>query len=624
MIVAFNPHFPPELASLTVGETFDRSHNETLDILATTGLIGLAVYLLLFGSLFYYGLKWLRLVQGSRQRVFLFLWLGGGLAGALLPWLLEGKWRFSGLGLPFGTITGLVIYLILCPLSCPRKEDAGELHRSIILVALLSAIMAHFIEIQSGIAIVATRTYFWLYAALMIVIGFYRRGLAPAGAPMPVQVARRRRVRRRRDKVSQPFLREPELEHASIVTISLLTGLILATLAFSFPNLQLNLQGRGISILALLFAVWLISGLTLVVRSSDSVEGQDSFLIYTLLSVGWFFLFVLGHWFSVQLSSDPASALVVYYVYLFLTMGAVAVALFREELLPAPLWCKSRGWFYPLLVAAVIPLISVTNLDPIMADVYYKQGMSYADNGQWDSSITSFQRALKLAPDQDFYYIFLAGAYVEKAKAALGPDEKATWLEEGQKALERGKELNPLNPDHTAKLGLLHRAWGEMATEPAERRDKLRQGLEYYGQASTLSPYSPPILTEWGQVYHLLGEYDKAIEKYQRALQLNREYLKAYLLLGDTYIAMGELDKAAKAYKQAVNLDAEGALQLKRRAVEEVPGDYAGHQSLALLYEQLGQKDLALSEATRARNLAPASEKSNLESFMVQLESQEK
>jgi tetratricopeptide (TPR) repeat protein len=117
-----------------------------------------------------------------------------------------------------------------------------------------------------------------------------------------------------------------------------------------------------------------------------------------------------------------------------------------------------------------------------------------------------------------------------------------------------------------------------------------------------------------------MGEYDQAIEKYQRALQLNRAYLKAYLLLGDAYVAMGALDQAAGVYQQAVRLDPQGALQLKRMAVEETPGDYVGHQSLALLYDQLGQRDLALSEAIRARDLAPASERAGLERFIARLE----
>ncbi|HID86511.1 MAG TPA: hypothetical protein EYP55_03925, partial [Anaerolineae bacterium] len=290
LIVAFNPHFQPELASLMIGETFDRAHNETLDVLAMTGLMGLAVYLLLFGSLFYYGLKWLGLIQGSRQRrIFLALWLGGGLVGGLLPRLLEGTWRFSGVGLPFGTMAGFAIYLILYPLSHVREEEAGELHRSIpsirlrllrtsILAALLSAILAHFIEIQSGIAIAATRTYFWLYAALMVVLGFYRRGLVPAGAPAPAQATPGRRARRRRGKISRPPSRELEPGRAFVLSLSLLTGLILATLTLSFPGFQFNLRRGGMGVLGLLFAVWLGGGLTLV-RSSRE---EDPLSLYPL------------------------------------------------------------------------------------------------------------------------------------------------------------------------------------------------------------------------------------------------------------------------------------------------------------------------------------------------------
>lgn len=614
LLVAFNPYSPPALAALKVGETFDRAHNETLDVLATTGLLGLAVYLLLFGSVFYYGLQWLGLIQGSRQRLtFLSLWLGGGIAGGLLPWLLEGQWRFSGVGLPFGTMVGLVSYLLLPSLSRLRKDDAGEFHRSLLLVALLSAIMAHFIEIQSGIAIVATRTYFWLYAALLVVIGFYGRGLTLAEAPVPAQTVPGRRRRRRGEKGSQSLARWLELGHVSVISISLLTGLILATLAFAFLGFQPNMQRQALGILGLLLAVWLVGGLTLALRPSDSAEGGDRLTIYPLLSVGWFFIFVLGHWPSLQFIGDAASVLVVYnlYVYLFLTIGAIAVTLLREAPLPALLWRRSRVWLYPVLVVAVILLIYVTNLNPIRADIYYKQGMSYANTGQWNASIASFQQALKIAPHQDFYCIFLAGACVEKAKTAASAGERTAWLEEARMALERGKALNPLNPDHASKLGLLYRVWGEMATEPAERREKLQQAAEYYAQAARLSPHSLPILTEWGQVYHLLGAYDQAIEKYQSALQLNSRYSKAYLLLGDTYMAMGDgdMEQAEKTYQQAVELDKES---------------FQAHSGLGQVYARQGKIEAAIAELQMARDLAPASEKLRLEEFIAQLKAQKR
>lgn len=113
MIAALGPYLPPDLASLKPGETFDRSHNETLDVLATTGFIGLAAYLLLFGSLFHYSLKYLGLISSSRHRsLFVLLSSVGGIAGGLLPWLLEGEWRFAGLGIPAGMLLALAIYLM--------------------------------------------------------------------------------------------------------------------------------------------------------------------------------------------------------------------------------------------------------------------------------------------------------------------------------------------------------------------------------------------------------------------------------------------------------------------------------------------------------------------------------
>ena len=37
---------------------------------------------------------------------------------------------------------------------------------------LLAALVAHFIEINFGIAIVATRMLFWIYVGLLIVVGY--------------------------------------------------------------------------------------------------------------------------------------------------------------------------------------------------------------------------------------------------------------------------------------------------------------------------------------------------------------------------------------------------------------------------------------------------------------------
>jgi hypothetical protein len=139
-----------------------------------TGILGLAVYLALFGSLFYYGLKWLGLVPGKRERnLYLALYLLGG-AVAAFGFVRWGGVKFLGVALPFGMVMGVVIYMILISLFS-RVHSSGTYRQSLrlyLLLGLLAAVVAHFVEINFGIAIAATRTYFWVYGALILLVGY--------------------------------------------------------------------------------------------------------------------------------------------------------------------------------------------------------------------------------------------------------------------------------------------------------------------------------------------------------------------------------------------------------------------------------------------------------------------
>lgn len=174
MYVAYNRFYPPELALVEKRNASpDRAHNETWDALATTGLAGLLVYLLLFGAVIYYALKWLGFVRSKRQK---YWFLGYSLLGGFLSTLLFVSWRgvtYLGVALPFGMLLGMIGYLLISSLAgwfAPITTSAGRM-RAYLLLGFLAAIVAHFMEINFGIAIAATRTYFWVYAALIILVG---------------------------------------------------------------------------------------------------------------------------------------------------------------------------------------------------------------------------------------------------------------------------------------------------------------------------------------------------------------------------------------------------------------------------------------------------------------------
>ncbi len=180
MWMTFNRFYPPELAQLEARNASpDRSHNETWDSLAITGIFGFLTSSLLFLSIFFWALRWLGLIRSRRDAALFFALLIGG--GALLSalFLLRGaSIGFLGVNWPTGLILGLIVYVTLAVFLQPESTTlAAERRRQLLIVASLSAIIAHYVEIHLGIAIAATRIYFWVLSALLLALGM--RWLAP-------------------------------------------------------------------------------------------------------------------------------------------------------------------------------------------------------------------------------------------------------------------------------------------------------------------------------------------------------------------------------------------------------------------------------------------------------------
>ena len=73
MYVAYNQFYQPELGQVEKRNASpDRAHNETWDSIVITGILGLLVYLSIFSAVFYYGLKWLGLIESTTRSDVLF------------------------------------------------------------------------------------------------------------------------------------------------------------------------------------------------------------------------------------------------------------------------------------------------------------------------------------------------------------------------------------------------------------------------------------------------------------------------------------------------------------------------------------------------------------------------
>lgn len=603
MYVAFNSFYPAELAHLEQRNASpDRSHNETLDSLVTTGLFGFAAYILLFVSIFYFGLKWLGVISSARERnLFVALWLAGGIIATVIFGLWRG-WHFVGVALPAGMILGLFIFVAGDAL---RRDRAGatslDPQRSLWLSALIAALIGHFIEIHFGIAIVSTRTYFWFYSALLIILGTNRLvDAGPSSVPVPepapaalISERERRRKRKRsgegaraghhsetaRGAAGKARAREIPLGPVLVAT-AIATSMIL-TLAFEFINNQAGVPSAlqavqhslffkanyvSIGVFLLVLFTWVVAGLVLLgeelrnwtVAPNSLGLAVALFAVLSLTAFIWYVVFQM-RWLTQagDLTDGFINVLGLYYVAIFLVVAGLALALSLDAAPPHALFLRApaNAVVAPVLLFGIVGAIYLTNFTGISADILYKSGGNYDNTGAYESSIAIYQRALVLQPNQDFYALFLGRAYLEGARQTSDTAQRNQYLAKSEQILRTAQQLNSLNTDHTANLARLNRVWAALVADPAQKTLHNQQSSQYYQMAIRLSPNTAYLYNEWSQTYSQMGDLEQARATLEKSLKIDSQFGQTYLYLGDYYRAKQDWEKAADSYLLALTFD---------------------------------------------------------------------
>jgi tetratricopeptide (TPR) repeat protein len=668
MHVAYNPYYPPDLAYYEARNASPaRSHNETFDALVIGGAVGFASYMLVFSSILYFGLKWLGLMESKRQRnLFLLLGTLGALVGIFLPRIFEGTYKMSGVGLPAGFIGGVSIYLMIAAAMFYRKEapsldqtglsreeqtaglaQKGQATRQLLLIGLLSAIVAHFVEIHFGIAIASTRVHFWVYAALFVLLGMnWIRDEEPAAVVQEIghgvygeraggsldKPSRRARRKAKREAVhlaEAETLRETRPASRSLTTRliigSLIVSVILFTMGFEFVAnpmgemdtlriIQLSLTTltpkndprTSYGTLWMFFLTWLVGAIVVLAEvergaSPVAVSGRgaaqrgagwwlSSLGIYAAVTLTTFIVGIAVHASRIRPGVDISSTISFFYQSVALFGLLIALALTLDRRLPQRLVRLANSWAYVLILALAVVVVMATNVDIVRADIYYKQGLKLEEDGRYDVAIQLYDRAIQLTPSQDYYYLFLGRALMGRAGTATDNTQRIEWFQKSYEALDKARRLNPLNTDHYANLGRLNRNWADVASTEEERAQKLQLAHDYYVEATTLSPHNVQLFNEWAMVYLARGDNDGALEKINQSLSMDPKYFSTHLLLGNFYASQGNLEEAAVAYRQAIEYN---------------PEDAEAHSTLGYLLFEQGNITDALTYNLKAVELNP-------------------
>ncbi len=130
--------------------------------------------------------------------------------------------------------------------------------------------------------------------------------------------------------------------------------------------------------------------------------------------------------------------------------------------------------------------------------------------------------------------------------------------------------------------------------------------------AAKTSPSSPQNHNNLGDLYGRHGDYEKAIEEFKRAIELNPEYADAFHNLANTYQQMGKIDLAIENYKKATEFNPKlwqswqnlaaiyfekqdylSASQAMENAVKAKPDEAILYLNLGVIYQKLGKIEQA-------------------------------
>jgi len=148
------------------------------------------------------------------------------------------------------------------------------------------------------------------------------------------------------------------------------------------------------------------------------------------------------------------------------------------------------------------------------------------------------------------------------------------------------------------------------------------KAIEYYEKAIELKS-DDEVYYNMGYVYCNKGNYDKAIECYEKAIELKPDKNEAYNNMGNAYYNKGNYDKAIECYEKAIELkpdkdkayynmgnayynkgNYDKAIECYEKAIELKPDDEA-YYNMGNAYENKGDYDKAIECYEKAIELKP-------------------
>lgn len=176
--------------------------------------------------------------------------------------------------------------------------------------------------------------------------------------------------------------------------------------------------------------------------------------------------------------------------------------------------------------------------------------------------------------------------YYLKGRASLQEDAGQEIL---QNAIGHFNQALDIDPNFAlAYAGLGESYWRQYVL--IGNTDYVDMAESALNRAQSLNDELPPVQYLMGLIKSGTGEYEEAISRYERAIELDPKYSDAYSGMAKAYNDNGEPEQAVSLYQQAIDIK---------------PGYWAGYRDLGVHYYYRGEMDKAIENFEKVIELTP-------------------
>ncbi|MBU4560686.1 tetratricopeptide repeat protein [bacterium] len=217
----------------------------------------------------------------------------------------------------------------------------------------------------------------------------------------------------------------------------------------------------------------------------------------------------------------------------------------------------------------------VVRINPGITEAHYQLGVYYESIDNPEEAIKEYEKTLEIEPN------YSKKGKVQGALFTLHYNQGVNYYNkrEFSEARENFQKALKLKPE---------------AKEVKELLEKTNEILGVTKPKPVVTTGKAKDLIDQGDKYYNFGQYDAAIQEFQKAVETEPRSLDAHLYLAYAYEKQGEKEKAIGEYQKITEID---------------PNHLDAHYQLGIYYDSVGKKEEAIKEYEKVLSLKPSKEK---------------